>query len=135
MCKAFLGSPQYDDINDDVLVNSEHEIFDLSTSDESPLVDFCDLAAPKEVSFIRIDSHSQPRNLVPLVFVFDSCFRIMAFRFRLDMPVVFVRPHLGKSNVLLERPRPKPRGQASHRDPLPTPLSIGVARGTSTDAP
>lgn len=51
MCKAFLGSPQYDDINDDVLVNSEHEIFDLSTSDESPLVDFCDLAAPKEVSF------------------------------------------------------------------------------------
>jgi hypothetical protein len=74
MCKAFLGSPQYDDINDDVLVNSEHEIFDLSTSDESPLVDFCDLAAPKEVSFIRIYSHSQPRNLIPLVFVFDSCF-------------------------------------------------------------
>jgi hypothetical protein len=55
----------------------------LPPSGESPLVDSWDFAAPKEVN-----SHSRLQNLVPLVFVFDSCFPDHGVPFRLDMPVV-----------------------------------------------
>ena len=120
-----------------VLVDSKREVLNLPPSDKSPLVGSRDFAAPKEVSF-----HSHRFTFTAAKFSTTLCsyltrvFRIMAFRFRLDMPVVFGRAPPWEEQRTFRKAKTQTHvGKPATKIPFPPSLSIGVARRLITDAP
>jgi hypothetical protein len=76
--------------------------------------------------------------LVSLVFVFDSCFPDHGVPFSLGYASCLLVKGPPRKEQCTLRPRPKPRGQASHKEHLPPSLSSPLGRRckrTITDAP